>query len=642
MDRFFYSTELVTFLFCLVIFCFVLYTRPKRTRACVLCLYGLFSLTLEMLCEFLLHLYARFIPEPKNLGFLLILFAHFPCHICVLLLLAVYLDGISIHHFLTKLPCKITAFCTTLISLGVFTFFAYKDWLYDYANHSIRIPAYTMVLNIVSAVGTMVVFIFVLAHKKEFPRGLIHMILFSLPIMIALQILQVYFCRQLFHGCIYLMPLMILYFFYHNNPYDERTGYQDMDSFETMFHACLQTHKKVHFIYIKIPKLDDISFMQRLQIADAHSSIIVTTSRKLEYSCKRTRLYRLSNSSFAILFPETTSQKDTVTLKTIREILFEGSQQGGPEVYFYAIHFHHIENIASLSDCKKMIQYILEQHDNEPVDVWIDPTVEDYQTYNKLIEVEEILTSIVEDKNPDDPRILCYAQPIYDVHSRSFHTAEALIRMQNDGKMIFPDQFIPLAEKMGCVHTLTYIMLNKICSMIPTLQKEKNFEAITINCSATELCDQNLYQDITGIIKQHGVNPSCIRIELTESAMFENYDAMMFNIKRLHEFGIQFYLDDFGTGFSNFERIMTCPLYIIKFDKSLLYKAFLNPSIDNLLTNLIFIFKQANLHILMEGVENESQSEFCVERGIEYIQGYHYAKPIPIEQIAPFFSKEAL
>ena len=214
--------------------------------------------------------------------------------------------------------------------------------------------------------------------------------------------------------------------------------------------------------------------------------------------------------------------------------------------------------------------------------------------------------------------------------------------MQNDGKMIFPDQFIPLAEKMGCVHTLTYIMLNKICSMIPTLQKEKNFEAITINCSATELCDQNLYQDITGIIKQHGVNPSCIRIELTESAMFENYDAMMFNIKRLHEFGIQFYLDDFGTGFSNFERIMTCPLYIIKFDKSLLYKAFLNPSIDNLLTNLIFIFKQANLHILMEGVENESQSEFCVERGIEYIQGYHYAKPIPIEQIAPFFSKEAL
>ena len=120
--------------------------------------------------------------------------------------------------------------------------------------------------------------------------------------------------------------------------------------------------------------------------------------------------------------------------------------------------------------------------------------------------------------------------------------------------------------------------------------------------------------------------------------MFENYENVKINLERLKDLGINFYLDDFGTGYSNFERIMTCPLQTIKFDKGLLYRAFTSPSVDKMIATLIPLFKENGFHVLVEGVEDCEQKNFAISRGFEYIQGYYFSKPIPIEKLDEYFS----
>ena len=104
--------------------------------------------------------------------------------------------------------------------------------------------------------------------------------------------------------------------------------------------------------------------------------------------------------------------------------------------------------------------------------------------------------------------------------------------------------------------------------------------------------------------------------------------------------GIQLYMDDFGTGYSNLERVLDIPVQTIKFDKSLLYKSLQDERVDDIVSYMIDIFKKNGFITLIEGVENESQKNYSINRGFDYIQGYHYAKPAPIEALGKYFTKK--
>jgi EAL domain-containing protein (putative c-di-GMP-specific phosphodiesterase class I) len=248
-----------------------------------------------------------------------------------------------------------------------------------------------------------------------------------------------------------------------------------------------------------------------------------------------------------------------------------------------------------------------------------------------------LLNDIKSNMNLDDDRVLCYAQPIYCVETNSFRTAEALMRLNLNGKIIYPDKFIPVAERNGTIHTLTRIILNKVCKMIKSMEGSYDFDAVTINCSAIEFSNKSLHKELLEIIKTNNIPYGKIRIELTESAMSGDYETLIDNVEKLRAVGIQFYLDDFGTGYSNLERILGCPFNTIKFDKSLLYKSIDDSRMDDLIVSMTQVFKKQGFTLLVEGVETDEQTNYCVKRGFSYIQGYKYAKPQPIEQLTDYF-----
>ena len=184
-------------------------------------------------------------------------------------------------------------------------------------------------------------------------------------------------------------------------------------------------------------------------------------------------------------------------------------------------------------------------------------------------------------------------------------------------------------------------MINKVCKAIEQLSEFYDFDAISVNISSKELSNPTMYQDFLDIIEKYDIDMGKIRMEITETAMFENYDMAQRNMEILDKEGIQLYLDDFGTGYSSLERVINCPVKTIKFDKTLLYKSLDDNRMDDILTYMIEVFKKNGFVTLVEGVEDESQQQFSVDKGFDYIQGYHFAKPEPIEELKNFFSRKS-
>ena len=214
------------------------------------------------------------------------------------------------------------------------------------------------------------------------------------------------------------------------------------------------------------------------------------------------------------------------------------------------------------------------------------------------------------------------------------------LKLEETG-MVFPDQFIPLAEEHGYIHVLTEIILHKTCQEIRRLTEEGFLiKRVSVNVSVLELKDGNFCRDITRIIGDNMIPGEKVAIELTESNSEADHMIMKEKIEELRGKGIQFYLDDFGTGYSNMERIMELPFDIIKFDRSMVIASGTDERSENIVQSLARMFKDMKYSILYEGVEDEKDEERCKAMSATYLQGYKYSRPVPIEQLREFIPKE--
>jgi EAL domain-containing protein (putative c-di-GMP-specific phosphodiesterase class I) len=264
--------------------------------------------------------------------------------------------------------------------------------------------------------------------------------------------------------------------------------------------------------------------------------------------------------------------------------------------------------------------------------------LEKYRQYDVILKQ---LADIAGRKNLNDPRVLVYCQPVYNIRTGRYDTAEALMRLRLEGiGLVYPDQFIPMAEENRYIHALTEIILSKTCRVLHNLIAEGfDIRRISVNVSALELRDPGFCDDINRIIDSSGVDSSRIAIELTESRSESDFLLMKERIEELKKRGITFYLDDFGTGYSNMERILELPFDIIKFDRSMLIAGSQSKKTEQVLGSLADLFSRLNYSVLYEGVEDEKDEKLCISLSASYLQGYKYSKPIPIGELRGFLVK---
>ncbi len=462
---------------------------------------------------------------------------------------------------------------------------------------------------------------------------------FVLPFSIVVLIAQLCCKIIIFSSFTYVLPFILFYLLFHSNPFDEISGCQNKYSFETRFVDNMALHQRFLIVNVVFPKLKNAD---QNYLKDKVYHISAEMCREIARLHKGIHLYNFNIHNYALFVNVKSDEETRKIIYDIQQILeapIYNSMQSSLLCY-KMIAFRNNPNVDTLPKLSSFMKYLFAKLSQGTSSECCIATESDYEDFASQYYVSQMLDDIKNRFDLDDERVICFAQPIYSVDHNSFRTAEALMRLRLGDKIIYPDKFIPLAEQNGCIHTLTCIILNKVCVEIRRLSTEYDFDAITVNCSTTEFSEPNLHNELLAIIRQNHVPCSKIRLELTESAMFDDFSIVMHNIEMLRQSGVQFYLDDFGTGYSNLERIISCPFKTIKFDKSLLYKSMNSEGMNDLVVSMVDVFKKQGFVLLVEGVEDDEQNQYSIDRGFNYIQGYRYAKPVPIGELVNYFTEK--
>lgn len=267
---------------------------------------------------------------------------------------------------------------------------------------------------------------------------------------------------------------------------------------------------------------------------------------------------------------------------------------------------------------------------------------EDLTKYKEYKAILAALNSISHRHDPNDPRVQVYCQPVYNIMTKTYDTAEVLMRLDlPDIGLVYPDKFISIAEESGLINILTKIILHKTCTEIRKLTSEGYlFDRISVNISIVDLRQESFTSDIDWIIHTSGISSDKLALEITESQNEEEFKVIKSRINELKGRGITFYLDDFGTGYSNLERIMELPFDIIKFDRSLVNASSNDERSQMMVRSMANLFSQLQYAVLYEGIETDNDESRCINMSARYLQGYKYSHPVPITELRKFFSRK--
>ncbi len=242
-------------------------------------------------------------------------------------------------------------------------------------------------------------------------------------------------------------------------------------------------------------------------------------------------------------------------------------------------------------------------------------------------EIENLMESALENNE-----FLLYLQPKYSLSNEQVVGAEALVRWNepNNPKVVYPSEFIPIFEKNGFITKLDFYMFRKACEVIEAWIKEgKEPVTVSVNFSRLHLNNPHFVDDIKKIADGFDIPKKYLEIELTESTMIDNEDALENLVNHLHEAGFKLSMDDFGTGYSSLGLLKNLPVDVIKIDRSFFTNNRYKTRARAVLQSIISMAKALNIHTVAEGVEEQEHIDFLREIGCEQVQGYFYAKPMP-------------
>ncbi len=213
---------------------------------------------------------------------------------------------------------------------------------------------------------------------------------------------------------------------------------------------------------------------------------------------------------------------------------------------------------------------------------------------------------------------------------------EALIRWVHPERgLVAPAQFIPLAEETGLILPIGRWVLETACAQIKIWQQGELSHAfvLAVNVSAKQFRQADFAVQVQDAVRRHAINPTLLKLELTESLLLENIEETIVKMKVLREIGVQFSLDDFGTGYSSLQYLKRLPLNQLKIDQSFVRDLAVGSSDKAIVRTIIAMAHSLNLEVIAEGVETEEQRQLLLEKGCIHFQGYLFSKPVPIEQL---------
>lgn len=474
-------------------------------------------------------------------------------------------------------------------------------------------------------------------ERAKMRRRRRYAVLVWLAVWLVAAALQFFVPQLLLVGFASVLGMLILFTAIENpgNNIDRRTGLFNHGAFFLYTKQLYDSETKFSLLTMCLEHISSKTMNTELE-----RTVIAEIAEYL-LSLRGVVAFNISGSEVILLFSD--NGEDTESrMKVIKGIRERFEQGWGENREFIVspswIYMHDSTLAKNPDDLLYLIRYAKQNSKELEENGYIEVSSLIAKNLYREKEIEELITDAIE-----NDRLEVWYQPIYSTSCNCFPSAEALVRIRNeDGTLIMPGSFIDIAERNGSILQIGEIVFRKVCRFLSRNDlKRYGVDYIEVNLSVIQCGYKQLAQDYIEIMKEYGVSSDQINLEITESASMKAKNILMDNMKELMDYGVNFSLDDFGTGHSNLDYIANMPVDIVKFDKGMTNAYFENGKARYVMDAATNMIHGMDLKIVSEGIETEDQYITMNDLGINYIQGYYFSKPLPEAEYLTFLMEKS-
>ncbi len=448
---------------------------------------------------------------------------------------------------------------------------------------------------------------------------------------IILNIVQIIFSQYLLQEIGIAFAMFFIYISMQNplEYMDVQIGIYNRNLFKKNINN--RIHKKEDFGIICL-QIEGLSYINEKFGISNGNILLRQVASYLGTFTKNNEVYRISNRQLALVFLKKTDFNiicNEIMTRFDKPFSFS-NRNVNVNLWGYLCCIQSSKDIISANDAFDIIDYSLNEACQNRKNSIVFASTDILEKRRREIEITQAISNGIRNSS-----FQVYYQPIFSVKENRYTKMEALVRLidENVG-FIPPDEFIPISEKNGDILVIGEIVLEKVCAFIEEYHPEDyGIKSIHVNLSVVQCMQENIGIRLLNIIDKYKIPHGLIDFEITESTAdnsSENLDKVM---KEFNKKGIDFSLDDYGTGYSNQSNLMRYPYSIVKIDKSLVWACDKNPKALISLKHTIAMIKDLDMGVLAEGIENKKHIDFLTEIGCEFFQGYFYSRPLPVSQL---------
>lgn len=481
--------------------------------------------------------------------------------------------------------------------------------------------------------------VYIIRYHRLFTIGKLLAISTVIPVGSAAMIIQLFHPRlllEMFCGAISLLIVSIGI----QRPEDYIDSFTQLTKYSAYVNDMKRTADNDKHVRIVMLNIGNFQSIQSMVGFDSTMQMLREVADKIREVNKRmhghAELYYLDHGRFRMVFCGKSYDKAESVAEELNLELKKKIDLNGLDISltpFIVLSKYPDE----LTDFRGLMSFGADFHEKN---LYTGKVMKASELYNQnQLDIQNNIDTIIEHALENES-FEVYYQPIYSTVEDKFVSAEALIRLIDPKHgFISPEALIRAAERNGSIHKIGEFVFEKVCQFIASDEFERlGLDYIEVNLSVAQIMNGDLPEIYLAIMDKYHVTPDRINLEITETAAAYAQSVMEENLDRLTQAGISFSLDDYGTGYSNMQRVIQLPLKIIKIDKSFV-DAKNNPKVWIFLKNTVKMLKEMNMEIVVEGVETQEMLDAFSGLKCDFIQGYFFSKPIPRNAFVDFITQ---
>lgn len=397
---------------------------------------------------------------------------------------------------------------------------------------------------------------------------------------------------------------------------------------------------QIAILFIDLDHFKEVNDTLGHEIGD---KLLIDAAKRIQHCVRESdTVARLGGDEFVVILPEagqvqTLERVAGAIINTMVKPFYFGECTAYVSASVgIAIYPQDANNAETLMSCADQAMYCAKESGRNNFN-FFTPSMQQH-AHQRLQLINSLRTAI------ENNELEVHYQPIIDVETGRVFKAEALLRWKHPSMgMVSPAIFIPLAEESNLIHeigTWVFQRAAETAKQWNSFTDDDRLRKISINMSPRQLIRGNGEQLIIDYLREAEINPSYVVIEITEGLLLDDSPTIMEQLDRLQAAGIEISLDDFGTGYSAIAYLKKFNIDYLKIDRSFVIDLETDEN-DRAITEAIVVMAhRLGLKIIVEGVETRGQRDLLAAVGCEYIQGYFYAKPMPIDAFLSFACNE--